>query len=146
MQDSQDRFKKVGVYGILRTGDKIFMLQRANTGFEDGNYGLVSGHVDDDESLAQALVREVKEEAGVDIRAEDARLVTVMHRARVNRIDFYFEITKWEGEPYNAEPDKCSDASWFSLKKLPEPTIVYIEQALNCYQKGTTYSEFGWDS
>jgi 8-oxo-dGTP diphosphatase len=143
----QERSKTMSsVYCILRKGDEIVMLQRANTGFEDGNYGLVAGHVDEGESLSQALVREVKEESGVDIRVEDAHLVTVMHRARVNRVDFYFEVTKWVGEPYNSEPEKCSEVGWYSIKKLPENTIVYIQQALDCYQKGITYSEFGWDS
>jgi 8-oxo-dGTP diphosphatase len=141
-----DRFKLIAAAYLLFVKDgKILLLRRANTGFEDGNYGLVAGHLDAHESLMHSAIREAKEESGVDIHPKDLEVKTTMHRRQADeRIDFFFEVKKWDGEPTNREPDKCDDLRWFPLDGLPANTIPYIRQAIECYQKGISYSEFGW--
>jgi hypothetical protein len=68
-----------------------------------------------------------------------------MHRiGNDERIDIFFTVDKWEGEPKNMEPKKCDDLGWFPLGDLPENTIPYIRQAIESIQKGITYSEHGW--
>ena len=53
-----EKFKLIpSVYLLFRNGDKILLLRRANTGYEDGNYGLVSGHVDGNEPMTVAAAR-----------------------------------------------------------------------------------------
>jgi len=142
----KDRFKLIAsVYLLFIRGNKILLLRRANTGFEDGNYGLVAGHIDGNESLTEAAVREAKEESGIQIDPEDLRLRVVMHRIGADeRIDFFFELQKWNGEPKNMEPRKCDDLSWFPINALPSHTIPYIREAIRCYQESINYSEFGW--
>lgn len=141
-----ERFKLIAsVYMLFIRDGQILLLRRANTGFEDGNYGLVSGHLDPHESLTQAAIREAKEESGVDIDPADIEMKTTMHRRGADeRIDFFFEVKKWQGEIVNTEPEKCDDLRWFALDDLPRNTIPYIRQAIECYQKGIIYSEFGW--
>ena len=49
------RFKLIpSVYIILVKDGKTLLLRRQNTGYEDGNYGLVAGHADGDESARAA--------------------------------------------------------------------------------------------
>ena len=68
----QEPFKHcASVYLLFIKDGKILLLRRANTGYEDGNYGLVAGHLDAHESLTNAAIREAKEESGVDIYLED---------------------------------------------------------------------------
>lgn len=55
----------VSVYLILVKDGKVLLLRRANTGYEDGNYGLVAGHLDGDESATTGMVREASEESGL---------------------------------------------------------------------------------
>ncbi len=131
-----DRFKMIAsVYVLFERDGKILMSRRANTGYEDGNYGLVASHVEDNESLTQAAIREAKEEAGVDIAPEDLEVKTTMHRKQNDiRVDFFFVAKKWKGEITNMEPDRCDDLSWFSLDELPPNTIPYTRQVIDCYQ------------
>jgi len=125
------------------------MLQRANTGYEDGNWSVPAGHFEGGESATAAMVREALEEVGLMISAEDLRLVHVMHRAGAEgpdneRVDFYFSLEKWDGEPVNGEPEKCSELTWFPLEALPENTVGCVRQALEGYRTGSIFSEFGW--
>jgi len=146
------RFKIVPAsYLVLEKNGKILLLRRFNTGFQDGKYGLVSGHLDGNETFKQCMIRETREEAGITVKKEDMEIVHAMHRCEMfneiglrERIDIFIRVTKWEGEPKNMEPDKCDDLSWFSLGNLPENTIPYIRFALGCINKNIFYSEFGW--
>ena len=142
-----ERFKLIAtVHLFFRRGEEILLLRRANTGYEDGKYGLVAGHVDGNESLTQAMIREAKEESGVDVAAEDLVFKMVMHRRQSDeRIDFFFEAKRWSGEISNAEPRKCDDLSWFPLDQLPKNIIPYIREAVQSYRDGVFYSEFGWE-
>jgi 8-oxo-dGTP diphosphatase len=141
-----ERFKMIAsVYILFVRDDKVLMSRRFNTGYEDGNYGLVAGHVEDNESLTCAAIREAKEEAGVDIAPEDLEVKTTMHRRQEDiRVDFLFEAQKWGGEITNMEPERCDDLSWFPLDALPANTIPYTRQVIENYRKGIIYSEWGW--
>jgi 8-oxo-dGTP diphosphatase len=141
---ASERFKLIAaVYLLFRRDDEILLLLRANTGYEDGNYGLVSGHVDGDEPLAQAAAREAREEAGVEIDPADLTLRTVMHRRQDDeRVEFFFEPSRWRGEIRNMEPDKCAALSWFPIGALPDNTIPYIREAIARYREAVPYSAF----
>lgn len=132
---------KVAVYLMLVRNGQILLARRCNTGWQDGNYSLPSGHVDPDETIIQALIRETKEEVGVTLKPEEVELVHVMHRMNIY-IDFYFVCKKWQGEPENLEPAKCDDLKWFTLKDLPENIVMSVKQAINNYQEKTSFSEF----
>lgn len=142
-----DRFKLIpSVYLLLEKNSKILLMRRCNTGFEDGNYGLFAGHAEEGETLTNALQREVLEEAGIVLDTKKVQLVHTMHRncGDHERIDFFFTTDSWEGEITNMEPDRCDHFDWFDLNDLPENTIKYITKAIDHWQKGVIYSEFGW--
>jgi ADP-ribose pyrophosphatase YjhB (NUDIX family) len=123
----------------------VLLLRRANTGYEDGNYSVVAGHLDGGESVTQAAVREAKEEIGVDLRPADLRVVGVMHRvSHEERSDFFLSAREWAGTVSNRESDKCSELRWCALDALPENTILYIRAALENFRRGVWFAEFGW--
>ncbi len=135
-------------YLVLIEDDKILMLRRFNTGYEDGNYSIVAGHVDEGETFIHCIIREAKEEAGIILKSEDLKVCHVMHRngGKGNeRIDIFISAKDWSGEIEIKEKDKCDDLSWFSFDNIPENTIPCIKQAINCIKNKIFYSEFGWD-
>lgn len=146
----KDRFKIIpAVYLLLMKDGEILLSLRKNTGFKDGEYGLVSGHLDGDETVREAMVREAQEEAGTSIDIKDLRIAHVMHRScgdkNNERADFFLTVKTWGGEIKNMEPNKCGGLNWFNLNNLPENTVGYIKQAIGKYQKNIFYSEFGWE-
>lgn len=144
---NKNRFQVIpAVYLVLlRNNDQeILMLQRYNTGYKDGMYSLAAGHVDGGEKSTTALIREAKEEAGIDIKAEDIDFVHVMHRFGDDseRIDLFFTARVWSGEVENKEPHKCSELAWYPVDNLPDQTIPYVRHAITSIQDGHAYSEF----
>jgi len=131
-------------YLVLIENNKILLQRRFNTGYEDGKYSVVAGHVDKGETFTGAIIREVKEEAGIILQAEDLRVVHIMNRNIQDneRIDVFFVAEKWTGNIENKEPNKCDDLSWFDLNDMPDNVILYIKEAVNCIRNKVIYSEF----
>ena len=143
----KERFKLIPTsHLVLLKDNKILLLRRYNTGYEDGKYSVVAGHLDGNETFIQAMVREAKEEANIIIKPEDLDVVHVMHRKvpEEERIDFFIIAKKWDGNPQNMEPHKCDDIRWFDIDKLPENIIPYVKQAIGCFKNKIFYSENGW--
>jgi 8-oxo-dGTP diphosphatase len=112
-------------YVLLRRDDEVLLQLRQNTGYRDGWWACLAGHVEPAESVHEAAVREAREEGGIDVAVEDLEPVTVLHRFErggpqvEQRMDAFFQVRSWRGEPTVMEPDKCADMRWFSLDDLP---------------------------
>lgn len=136
------------VYLVLRKDNQVLMLCRANTGYYDGAYSLISGHLDGGESARAALVREAKEEAGIEVLIDDLVFRHAVNRPSkeggTERVDFFFECGSWKGGIVNAEPHKCDDLSWFSIDNLPGKMVPEVEHVLAEVRKGSYYSELNW--
>jgi 8-oxo-dGTP pyrophosphatase MutT (NUDIX family) len=137
----------VACFLILMRRGEVLLLKRANTGYRDGEYGLVAGHVEAGETFTQAMLREAREEVGLELSANDLEVVHVMHRKSLvdqsERVDVYFKARQWQLEPHNCEPGKCTELKWSDLNELPENTVPSVRFALSQF-KEQYYSEWGW--
>jgi 8-oxo-dGTP diphosphatase len=138
-----NRFQVVpAAYVILRRGDEVLLLLRANTGWMDGHWAVPAGHVEQGESVFEAALREAEEEAGVRIRPDDLRPLCVMHRTVPEptpideRVDFFFTADRWSGEPHLREAEKADRLDWFRLDKLPDPVVPHELLVLNGLRDG----------
>ncbi|HEX4774253.1 MAG TPA: NUDIX domain-containing protein [Candidatus Saccharimonadales bacterium] len=133
---------------ILRREDgKVLFLLRQNTDWMDGFHGLPSGHVEEGENFRQAACREIKEEVGIDLEPDQLQHRLTFHQVDDRggtRVGIYFEAAGWEGEPYNAEPDKHGDLAWFDPDNLPDSVIATTRLKLDQIKQGNPYIEYGW--
>ena len=131
-------------YLYLKKDNKVLLQRRQNTGYQDGNYSFVAGHVDEGETYTQAMIREAKEEANIVIEPENMHAVHVMHciLEKVVYVDTYFMADNWSGEVKNLEEEKCDDLSWFDIDNLPPNTIDRVKLAIDSIEKGIAYSEY----
>ena len=125
--------------------NQILLLRRYNTGFRDGEYSVPAGHLDGGETVIAAAAREAEEEIGVQIEARDTIFSSVMHRIEGDeRVDFFLHVHKWQGEPFNAEPEKCDDLRWVDMNQLPLNTIPYVRRAIENHLNAIQFEEYGW--
>jgi 8-oxo-dGTP pyrophosphatase MutT (NUDIX family) len=139
-----ERFRVVpAAYVVLRRRDDVLLQLRRNTGFMDDHWAVAAaGHVEADESVFEAAVREAREELGITIDPADLAGLTGMHRTQRNgrpideRVDWFFECRRWYGEPALLE-DKAADLQWFALDGLPEPVVPHERYVLDHLRGGT---------
>jgi len=133
----------VTVHLFFFRGDQILLLRRFNTGFRDGEYSVPAGHLDGDETVMSAAAREAEEEIGVKVETSGMTFSTVMHRIEDDeRVDFFVVPRRWQGEPFNAEPEKCDDLRWVEVNQLPENTVPYVRRALGNHLAGIPFDEY----
>jgi 8-oxo-dGTP pyrophosphatase MutT (NUDIX family) len=129
-------------YVVLRRDHEVLLQLRRGTGYRDGHWATLAGHVDPGESVQAAAVREAEEEAGVRIAVDDLVPLTALHRyapggpAVEQRIDLFFTAHRWTGEPTRREPDKAESMAWFDLDALPDPVVPHERDVLEALATG----------
>jgi len=120
------------VYVIIKDGSKALFVPRSNTGFNDGQYAVPSGHVEDDETFRKAAVRELKEEVGLTVNEANLEYQATIQRKGPDdiRVDVWFESNVWQGRPINAEPEKHSMIEWLDITSLPQNVVDYMSYGI----------------
>jgi 8-oxo-dGTP diphosphatase len=137
----------VDVLLLLVRDGQVLLAERAGTGYADGQWNLPSGKLEEGEDLVTALIRETKEEVGLDLSTQDVEMVTAVHNRNSNghaRVGFFFRAHRWQGEPVNAEPHKCAEIRWFPLDDLPTNTVPYTRAGVELFRKGERFGLNGW--
>ncbi|MEU1820138.1 NUDIX domain-containing protein [Streptomyces roseifaciens] len=124
----------------LRTPDALFA---ANV------WHVPAGHVER-ESARACAVRGADEELGITVAEPDLELVHAVHlldagdAEAVPRLQLFFRVHRWHGEPQLKEPDRCVEWRWWPLHALPDPTVEYTVAALEGIAHGWPYTDIGW--
>lgn len=115
------------VNGIILKEGKILTVQINNNGF----YCLPGGHIELGEDSRCAVIREIKEEVGVDIKVE--KLLSIAENFFVNNkgknmheISFYYlvspiqciETKDWEIIEHDKNQDVLLQFKWFDLNEI----------------------------
>ncbi|WP_150462254.1 NUDIX hydrolase [Nesterenkonia ebinurensis] len=157
MSEPVDRYQVIPAAFVLLVDsqEQVLLCYRRGTGYMDEHWSFGSaGHVEAGETVLQAAVREVREELGVKIAEADLVPMTVGHRTSRNgkpideRVDFFFSVRRWEGEPRIQEEDKAAELRWVSPDQLPEPVVPYERVILQQWEQGTLppVSTFGFNA
>ena len=108
---------------IKKEGGRItdICLAMKKRGFGAGRYNGVGGKVEADESIEDAVVREAKEEVGVDVVPSSLQKVaeltfTFPHNPSFDQVVHTFFTTTWQGEPIESEEMK---PQWYKVSDIP---------------------------
>lgn len=149
----KERFKlKVAVILILtkiENNEEFILLQkRQNTGILDDSYDVsCCGHLEEGETLKEGIIRESKEELGIEIEEKDLSFSSIMHSNFKDGGEYLlitFSTKKYQGTPKIMEPHKCSELKWFKINELPADVADTRRIAIESYLNKNNYSEFGF--
>ncbi|WP_328745339.1 bifunctional class I SAM-dependent methyltransferase/NUDIX hydrolase [Streptomyces sp. NBC_00285] len=121
----------IGVGAILY-GPRGLLLGRHRR----GTWELPGGTVEPGESLVDTVVRELREETGIEARPTDVRLLgTLLDDVDgVVRMTVASQVTAWRGEPGDQPDERVGDWRWFALGRLPENLFVCSAQGLTAWR------------
>ncbi|MCE2464703.1 MAG: NUDIX hydrolase [Dehalococcoidia bacterium] len=115
------------VAGILAKDGNVLLVYRAPwLRFFPKAWDLFGGHVNDGESLEDALRREATEELGIKV-LDCVWLEQIADPIEPATIHVY-AVRVWEGEPTNMAPEEHTEVRWFNAPELPE------SEALDAYR------------
>ncbi|MFH1866830.1 MAG: NUDIX domain-containing protein [Patescibacteria group bacterium] len=136
----------IAVHVFLIKKNKILLMKRINTGWQDNKWSVPAGRVNNGETISHTAIREAKEEVGIKIKKQNLSKPLIMHfnDKKKERIYIFFTCRSYQGIPRNLEPKTCSGIKWFKLNQLPHKLLPrHITTAWNGILKGDTYLEYG---
>lgn len=118
---------------------KFLLLKRLEGKSEGGKWGAVGGKIDASETVLQALTREVKEEAGINLREKQIQSAqTFLVRAGEKDFVYHLHRAVFDQLPeITLNPNEHTQFQWVSLEEsLALPLVNDMEECLRTvYQK-----------
>jgi 8-oxo-dGTP diphosphatase len=120
---------RVGAFAVIRDdGDRVLISRRVDSGW----YNLPGGGVEPHESAGEGLLREVREETGLQV--EVGRLVGVYSKPQKHEIVLLFEARVTGG---SLQPSEEADQHhWVTLDELDQYRILpkHLERIHDAYR------------
>ena len=120
----------VTVYACVVKENKLLLVRQKEG---DRFWGLPGGVVESGESLEQAVIREVKEETGFDIRVSG--VVGLYSKPAEDALATVFK-GQIVGGQQQVSDDEISDVEFFPLDAIPQPVREHFHQRLVDFRAG----------
>lgn len=109
-------------YGIIpylfRDDGVAIMLSKSSSGMEA--YDFVKGKIEDGETPIECCCREVFEEIGIRIQAEDLEELVIQKNPKKNIGLYFINWDKYIYEVMELQTEEIYSVDWFNIGKLPE--------------------------
>jgi NAD+ diphosphatase len=111
---------------LVRRGDRILLAH--SPGFPPGLYSVLAGFVEPGESIEEAVVREVREEVGIEVT--NVRYFGSQPWPFPNSLMIGF-TADYTGGDLAPQPGEIEDAGWYTVDDLPQlPPKISIARAM----------------
>jgi len=113
-------------------------------------WDCISGHVEAQETVRQAMVREAYEELGIQIQVDDLTFVGLTHLRlddETTYYNIYLTTDRFMGTPQIMETDKHDDLKWVNLTDLQAMAEAIVKNRYEAIQhlgQPPFYSEEGF--
>src|SRR5271157_756199 len=114
-------------------GDRILLVKRNTVPFK-GYWALPGGRMDPGETVEQTIIREVKEETGLDVEIV-RKIGEYIEKGIKDDVDYEYYPTcflvKVVGGEIKRQESEIQDIKLFNLKELPDPLGFEHDKMIN---------------
>ncbi len=130
---------KIGV-GVMIWKDGKVLMGRRKGSHGAGEYAFPGGHLEYMESFEDCARREVREEAGIEIKNIRFNCFTNVTSHKPKHYVHIGLVADWAaGEPEVREPDKLENWDWYLLENLPTPIFDFCLFGFDAYKTGKNF-------
>ena len=132
--ESEHWIGKVTQKAFIRRGNKILVVSEADT----GEWGIPGGRLHRGEDPLSGLVREIKEETGLDVEVEEIMTTGIFIYLNDEPVFgvFYNARPLDENQPLVLDATEITDARWISLEEIDD--IPFMEKFAPFIRKAFT--------
>ena len=133
---------------ILEKEGKVLLLHRTRTKVTANTWCTPCGGIEPGESPSTAIRRESFEELGIILNMW-THVFTLSYKGKdyfdpskvYEDINLFFFADEYDGTPFNREPHKHGEMSFFKYDEWPSTTLAVIPFALRALKRGEHYGE-----
>ncbi len=122
--------------GVIYQNDAFFLTKRAAEAHQGGKWEFPGGKLETNETVAQALARELKEEIAIDVLACQP-LIVIEHDYGDKKVCLeVFLVDNFIGEPCAQEGQEEGWFTFLELKSLdfPKANLAIVDKLADIYQ------------
>ena len=107
---------------VINEKGEALIEKRVNKGLTPGKLDLCSGHVDGEETQTQAMIRELKEELGIEFSKKEAIFLKEVRRDKIppNFKDLWLFKRDVKDEEITFPDGETTDFMWVTIDKFIE--------------------------
>jgi 8-oxo-dGTP diphosphatase len=116
---------------IVRQGDQLILVKRADVAVEPYKWAIPGGFMDRDENIFECVSREVHEETGFLLLSVSLFLIVHLpHRRHEDRQNIDFIFTARAGEKVGEGDHEIETIKWFEIPHIPKPEEMAFDHRL----------------
>jgi 8-oxo-dGTP diphosphatase len=123
--------------GVVRRGTQVFISLRADNAHQGGKWEFPGGKVEANETLLDALRRELQEEIGIQVQSSEPLLVIEHdYGDKLVKLDVH-AVSAFNGEPEGKENQQTRwvEVSALEASEFPAANVAIIDALQQKYSK-----------
>lgn len=136
---------EVAAFIINDRGQVLLQKRSADKRFNPNKWALCAGHVDAGESLDVAMLREIKEEIGLDVREQElhhfGERAFAIRDSDSHVTYFYYVKSNLAAEDFKIQESELSEVKWFDIDDVinmieqDDESIVFSQERLKQFKQ-----------
>ncbi len=121
------KLRHVVAGALIEKSGQLLLVKRAADTTEGGKYSWPGGYLEQEETIAQGLLREVKEETGYEGKIISLFSINDNPQRDMGNVDFIFLVKPLK--KIGKHDKEISSIHWFALDKLPPKNQIAFDHA-----------------